>query len=142
MVYKDGSNNPAGTGDFTYTSGVLYIAEQVGINTTSPVSTLHVYSPTSGENIFNVEGTNGSLFGVTDSLSGTLMSVNTIAGLPVLEVNSDYSVVAGRFNQNDFVITTSGDIGLGTANPTEKLHIIKHKAKQIFNNYTSLNCIF
>ena len=104
-------------------TGLYYVDDQLGIGTSSPISTLHVYSSTSGDNVFNVEGTNGSLFGVTDSLSGTLMSVNTIAGLPVLEVNSDYSVVAGRFNQNDFVITTSGDVGIGTENPTEKLHV-------------------
>ena len=84
---------------------------------------LHVYSSTSGDNVFNVEGTNGSLFSVVDNLSGTLMSVNTIAGLPVFQVNSDYSIVGGRFNQNDFNITAGGDIGIGTAIPSGKLHI-------------------
>jgi hypothetical protein len=95
---------------------VLTSGNDVGIGTNAPNATLHVYSAVSGDSIFNVEGTNGSLFGVTDNLSGVLMSVNTIAGLPVLEVNSDYSLTAGRFNQNDFVISSGGDIGIGTNN--------------------------
>jgi len=103
---------------------VLTSGNDVGIGTNAPNATLHVYSATSGDNVFNVEGTNGSLFGVTDNLSGVLMSVNTIAGLPVLEVNSDYSVTAGRFNQNDFVITSSGDVGMGVAAPSGKLHVV------------------
>jgi hypothetical protein len=102
---------------------VLTSGNNVGIGTNDPNATLHVYSATSGENVFNVEGTNGSLFGVTDNLSGVLMSVNTIAGLPVLEVNSDYSLTAGRFNQNDFAISSSGNVGIGTASPSQKLHV-------------------
>jgi hypothetical protein len=102
---------------------VLTSGNNVGIGTNDPNATLHVYSAVSGDNVFNVEGTNGSLFGVTDNLSGVLMSVNTIAGLPVLEVNSDYSVTAGRFNQNDFAISSSGNVGIGTASPSGKLDI-------------------
>jgi hypothetical protein len=102
---------------------VLTSGNNVGIGTNDPNATLHVYSAASGDNIFNVEGTNGSLFGVTDNLSGVLMSVNTIAGLPVLEVNSDYSVTAGRFNQNDFVISSGGNVGIGTASPVHKLQV-------------------
>jgi hypothetical protein len=102
---------------------VLTSGNNVGIGTNDPNATLHVYSAASGDNVFNVEGTNGSLFGVTDNLSGVLMSVNTIAGLPVLEVNSDYSLTAGRFNQNDFVISSGGNIGIGTTNPGYKLEV-------------------
>jgi hypothetical protein len=102
---------------------VLTSGNDVGIGTNDPNATLHVYSAVSGDNIFNVEGTNGSLFGVTDNLSGVLMSVNTIAGLPALEVNSDYSVTAGRFNQNDFTISSSGNVGIGTDTTIAKLAV-------------------
>jgi collagen type II alpha len=123
VVYKDGSNNPTGSADFTYNGTTLYVADEVGINKTSPNATLHVYSATSGADIFNVEGTNGSLFSIVDSLSGSLMSVNNIVGLPIFEVFDDDTVIAGRYGENDFYLSTSGDIGLGTSNPTEKLHV-------------------
>jgi len=96
---------------------------RVGIGKEDPNSTLHVYSATSGTDLFNVEGTNGSLFSIVDSLSGSLMSVNNIVGLPIFEVFDDDTVIAGRYGENDFYLSTSGDIGIGTANPTEKLHI-------------------
>jgi hypothetical protein len=51
------------------------------------------------------------------------MSVNNNAGLPVLEVFSDDRLVAGRFNQNDFVISSSGNVGVGTSNPSTKLDV-------------------
>ena len=76
-----------------------------------------------GGAVFNIDGASGSLFSVVDTLDGTLMSVNNSAGLPVFEVFSDDSIVAGRFNQNDFVITTDGDIGIGTATPDNKLTV-------------------
>lgn len=124
--------------------GNVYTSGNLGINTSSPSQPLHVigsglissatgitpsalfsiYSTTSGTTLFNVEGTNGSLFSVVDSLSGTLMSVNNNAGLPVLEVFSDDKIVGGRFNQNDWVITSSGNVGLGTASPSGKLHVV------------------
>lgn len=97
-------------------SGALHVVGSglvASVAGTVPNSLFHLYSATSGANIFNVEGTNGSLFSVDDNLSGTLMSVNNNAGLPVFEVFSDDRVVAGRFNQNDFVINTSGNIGIG-----------------------------
>ena len=72
------------------------------INTANPSGT-----------IFNIEATNGSLFSVVDDLDGTLMSVNNNAGLPVLEVFSDDKIVGGRFGQNDFVVSSSGNVGIG-----------------------------
>jgi len=67
-------------------------------------------------------GNSGSLFGITDNLSGSLMSVNDISGLPILEVFSDDRVVAGTFNTNTLVVTGSR-IGLGKGAPTALLDI-------------------
>jgi len=89
-----------------------------------PNALLHLYSATTGDTVFNVEGTNGSLFSVVDSLSGVLMSVNNNAGLPVFEVYSDDKIIGGRFNQNDFVVSSGGNTGLGIAIPSGKLHIV------------------
>ena len=86
-------------------------------------SDLDVVSSVSGATLFNVEGTNGSLFSVVDNLSGTLMSVNNNAGLPVFEVFSDDRIIGGRFGLNDFVLTSGGALGIGTSNPSGKMDI-------------------
>lgn len=54
---------------------------------------------------FFVEGVNGRLFEVDDVMTGSLMSVNDIAGLPIFEVFSDDRVVMGQYNQNTFVVS-------------------------------------
>lgn len=95
----------------------------VGISTNSPIAKLHVYSSTAESSVLNIEGTNGSLFSVTDNLTGSLMSVNNKSGLPIFEVFSDDKIIAGRFGQNDLVLTTTGNVGIGTSNAAEKLEI-------------------
>ena len=124
--------------------GTGIVSSRLGVGTNSPSNQLHVigtgliasttglpanalldvYSTTSGELVFNVEGTNGSLFSVIDNLSGSLMSVNNNAGLPIFEVFSDDSIIGGRFNQNDFVISSGGNIGIGTGVPSTKFHVV------------------
>ena len=55
-------------------------------NATSNGPTLTVYGSGSTQPVFTVQGSQGELFSVTDSLSGSLFSVNDISGLPILEV--------------------------------------------------------
>lgn len=108
-----GQLNVIGTGLFSSVTGI------------SPNALLQTYSAISGATLFSADGTNGNLFTITDNLSGSLMSVNNIAGLPVFEVFSDDSIVAGRYNQNDFVINSSGNIGIGgAANNSYKLQAV------------------
>ena len=64
--------------------------------------------------ILTVQGSSGELFSVTDSLIGSLFSVNDISGLPVLEAFSDNTILMGSFlspSLNTTVKTTlsSGD---------------------------------
>ena len=112
---------------------VVSSSGDVGINTTTPTHKLQVVGDadvvniegsgsTANTSIFSVDGNNGRLFEVSDDLSDSLFSVNTIAGLPVLEVFADNRIVAGAFNQNDLVVSGSR-VGIGTDSPTDKLHI-------------------
>ena len=59
----------------------------------------------SGSAILDVRGSQGQLFSVTDSLSGSLFSVGDISGVPIMDVRSD------------------AKIGIGTSTPAEKLHV-------------------
>jgi hypothetical protein len=61
-------------------------------------------------------GVSGSLFSIVDSLSGSLFAVSDVSGLPILEVFSDDTVIAGRYNSNALVVTGS-QVGIG-AYPT------------------------
>ena len=59
----------------------------------------------SGSNILDIQGSQGQLFSVTDSLSGSLFSVNDISGLPILKVFSDDSVRLGTFNNEAIIVS-------------------------------------
>ncbi len=89
---------------------------------------IHATSTVAGASVLTIDGTSGTIFEVTDDLSSSLMSVNTIAGLPVFEVFADYHIVAGRYNQNDFYLDTNGNLGLGTGSPASKLDVVGDEA--------------
>ncbi|CAB4155232.1 LbR_YadA-like domain containing protein [uncultured Caudovirales phage] len=69
-------------------------------------SSLTVYGSGSALPVFTVQGSQGQLFTVTDSLSGSLFSVNDISGTPVLNVFSDSTTLMGNF-QDPMLITTA-----------------------------------
>ena len=121
------------TGSLQQSGSDSYFLSNLGIGTTTPTYNLEVVGgadvvniagsgSTANTSIFAIDGNNGRLFEVSDDLSDSLFSVNTIAGLPVVEVFSDNRVIMGAFNQNDFVISGS-KVGIGTATPTEKLTV-------------------
>ena len=87
-----------------------------------------------------VSGNSGSLFSITDNLSGSLMSVNTIAGLPIMEVFSDNRVNIGKYaseaikvqsggsdvafgSGSVMFVTSSGRVGIGVNTPLNKLDV-------------------
>ena len=78
----------------------------------------------SGLDRFTIDGSNGRLFSVTDNLSGSLFSVNDIAGLPIIEAFDDNTVIMGAFNRNDFVLS-GNSLGLGAVpnTGTTKLYV-------------------
>ena len=52
-------------------------------------------------------GKSGSLFSIVDSMSGSLMAVSDVSGLPILEVFSDDRVVMGKFNKPGLIVSQS-----------------------------------
>jgi hypothetical protein len=73
----------------------------------------------SGSALLDVQGSVGQLNTITDSLSGSLFSINDISGIPVLEAFSDGRVRIGEFGREAIKIsgsfaTTTGSLR-GTA---------------------------
>jgi len=83
---------------------------------------MHVYQSGDSQPALLVEGSQGSLFSVEDSLTGSLMSVNDIAGLPVFEAFDDGTIVMGQYNSGDFIVT-GNKVGIGTSNPDQLLDV-------------------
>ena len=73
-------------------------------------------------NRFTIDGSTSRLFSAYDQMSGSLMSINTIAGFPVFEAFSDNTIVLGKYGSKDFV-STGNKIGIGTAAPANKLEV-------------------
>jgi hypothetical protein len=95
----------------------------IGVGTATPTGKLHIYSTITGQTLIRADGTNGTIFSVIDDLSNSLLSVNNSAGIPVLEVFADDSIVMGQYGSGDLVVT-SNKVGIGTTNPTNKLSVI------------------
>jgi len=97
----DAHNDNQGAASLT-TDGRMTIARSLSVGegeaVVSPSSTpLYVKGSTSGADVVGVDGVNGRLFTVTDDLSNSLFSVNTIAGLPVIEAFADNTVNIGKY---------------------------------------------
>ncbi len=74
---------------------------------------------------FSVDGSAGRLFSISDFLTGTIFSVNDAAGLPIIQVDSDTTDIVniGPYGTSTFV-TSGTSVGIGTAAPISKLHIV------------------
>jgi len=60
--------------------------------------------------VLDIQGTQGQLFSVTDSLTGDLFSVSDISGVPILNVNSSGAVdVDGTFTATGDVVAYSDE---------------------------------
>jgi hypothetical protein len=104
----------------SFTSSLNYI-ERI---TQDPSGSLNLYGSgsTGRTELLSVDGNNGRLFTVSDDLSDSLFSVNTIAGLPVIEAFANNTVVMGQYGKNVLVVTGSR-VGFGIAEPEAQLHI-------------------
>ena len=58
----------------------------VGIGTTTPSAKLEVYG--SGSTVLDIQGSQGQLFSITDDLTGDLLNISDISGIPIFSVNA------------------------------------------------------
>ena len=73
----------------------------------------------SGSTLFEIIGSEGQLFSVTDNLSGSLFAVSDVSGLPILEVFSDDTVKIGTFNNEGLIVTHIPWGVIGDSSPIE-----------------------
>jgi len=88
----------------------------VGIGTTNPQAQLEV-NVGSATTAFNIVGTEGQLFSVTNNLSsGSIFSVNDISGSPSIDVDADGTIQLAP-------LLATEKVGIGTTNPQAKLDV-------------------
>jgi len=85
--------------------GIANITGSLFISSSSPASSS--LGLRGSGSVFTVDGTSGRLFSVDDSLSGSLFSVNTAAGLPVIEAFSDNTVRIGQYSRRELFVSQS-----------------------------------
>lgn len=95
---SDTGSGGGGTFPFTGSAEITGSLSVTGSTTLSGSGNqiLTVEGSGSSNPIFTVNGSLGELFTVTDSLSGSLFSVNNISGLSVLDVQSDNRILMGN----------------------------------------------
>jgi len=70
-----------------------------------------------GATVLDIQGTQGQLFSITNSLSGDLFSVSDISGIPILNVNSSGLVTI------DGTLAVDGKLGVGLTPTTVNLEV-------------------
>jgi hypothetical protein len=111
LTFGHGNGDVIGSEVMRLTDG-----NNVGIGLTAINARLHVKANTglTGSTVFKVDGNVGELFTVTDSLTGSLMSVNDISGLPILEVFDDNTILMGDYQAPILYSSTKSVVGIVT----------------------------
>ena len=107
------------SGSLTLEGPATITGSQYTLGTTDVAT---IQGSTSDGTLLNILGTSGQLFSVTDGLSGSLFSVNTISGLPVIVAFSDFSFVAGQYGVNNLFVK-DGKVGIMTGTPQATLEV-------------------
>ena len=118
--------------------GDVSIASTVGIGTVIDI----VPYDTLNSGTLSFEGSAGQLFSITNNLtSGSIFSVNDVSGIPSIDVDANGTVSLVAYGGNVAIGSTgltgtsaqrlqvtggayvSGNLGIGTTNPSQSLHI-------------------
>ena len=94
---------------------------------------------TGDETLLDVQGNQGQLFSVTDSLIGDIFTVSDISGIPILNVSSSGIVEAGTFGNYGLIvngtnITSSGNISASGFVYADGFTVDSHLALQTSGN--------
>ena len=123
QLYMTGSYGGGGaagifvqTGSFFATTNDLEITGSLVISASNTSQSLSVIG--SGSTVFDVIGSEGTLFSIDDDLTGTLFTANDISGLPVLEVSASGEVYIGKSPQS---LYTTAVISSTTAATTQSI---------------------
>jgi hypothetical protein len=119
----------------TFTPGSFTGLTQLALRVSGGTQIIGSGSTGTTLSVFSVDGSSGRLFDVSDDLSSTLFSVNTIAGLPVIEAFANSSVVLGKYGQNTLVVSGTS-VGIGTPSPQAKLDV---NGTSIFRTGVTMN---
>ena len=136
VVYKDGSNNPTGSGNLTFDGTNLYVGGNIGIGTTTPQQKLWVEGNGYFTGILTANRIFSSQYGefVGGSISGTAIvgtslsvsGLSTFTNGPVLIGAATSTGTASQPLQVTGGAYFSGvgtGVGIGTTNPTQSLHV-------------------
>jgi hypothetical protein len=117
QIQFNNSGSFGGTSSLTWnnTTGILSMTGSMTIGSTTQ-SVLVITGSGSTNPIFKVQGSQGELFSIIDSLTGSLFSVNDISGLPILEVFSDNTTLMGSYLAPSLHTTTRVTANTGTTN--------------------------
>jgi hypothetical protein len=96
----------------------------------------------SGSTILDVQGSQGQLFAINDSLSGSLYSVKNNLGVPVIQAFSDATVKMGAFGAEAIKVTGSLAIVTGSLLGTSSYTINALSASYALNSDYTLSSSF
>jgi len=91
-------------GDVNIANGSLHVSGNLKID---GIVTGSLTVASSGSTVLDIQGSQGQLFSVVDSFSGSLFKVATVSGAPVIEAFSDNTVNIGAFNNEAIVVSGS-----------------------------------
>ena len=118
VTASGGGGGGGASGLWESNSTGINTSTNVGIGTTTASDATLTVDVGTGVTAFNVVGSEGSLFSVTNNLStGSIFSVNDISGIPSFDVDADGTVQIAPFGVNE-------NVGIGITNPQEKLHVV------------------
>tara|TARA_R100001163_G_scaffold3220_1_gene4855 strand:- start:8076 stop:8858 length:783 start_codon:yes stop_codon:yes gene_type:complete len=107
--------NSGGGSAFPFT-GDAQITGSLIVSSSNSTSSLTLEG--SGSTVFDVIGSQGTLFSVDDDLSGTIFTANDISGLPILEASASGDVYIGKSPQS---LYTTAVISSTTAATTQSI---------------------